>query len=109
MKPAPRSLLALFFFASGCGPAMGADPAEHPKPAEAPRASTAHSPAPADAARAPEASKPPEPKGASQGLEAPKSFDLKAIDEYVARYAGEKGFVGISLAIMKNGNVVLAK
>jgi CubicO group peptidase (beta-lactamase class C family) len=39
----------------------------------------------------------------------PKSFDLKAIDDYVARQVKDKGFVGLSLAILRDGKVVLAK
>jgi len=39
----------------------------------------------------------------------PKTFDLKAIDVYVAAQVHEKGYVGLSLAIFKNGDIVLAK
>jgi D-alanyl-D-alanine carboxypeptidase len=40
---------------------------------------------------------------------APKSFDLKAIDEYVAGQVQERGFVGLSLAILQDGKIVFAK
>jgi CubicO group peptidase (beta-lactamase class C family) len=39
----------------------------------------------------------------------PATFDLQAIDAYVAGQVKEKGFVGLSLAIMKDGKIVLAK
>src|SRR5438128_12502984 len=39
----------------------------------------------------------------------PKSFDLAAIDAYVAGQVKEKGYVGLSLAIMRDGKIVLAK
>ena len=41
--------------------------------------------------------------------EAPKSFDLGAIDAYVAAQVREQGYAGLSLAIMRDGKVVLAK
>jgi D-alanyl-D-alanine carboxypeptidase len=41
--------------------------------------------------------------------EPPKSFDVKAIDDYLAGQVKAKGFVGLSVAIMKDGQVVLAK
>lgn len=40
---------------------------------------------------------------------APKSFDLKAIDKYVEQYVADKGTVGLSVAIMRDGKVVFAK
>jgi D-alanyl-D-alanine carboxypeptidase len=39
----------------------------------------------------------------------PKTFDAKAIDAYVAAYVNAKGFIGLSIAIVKDGKVVLAK
>src|SRR5262245_28353482 len=39
----------------------------------------------------------------------PKSFDLGAIDAYVAGQVKEKGYVGLSLAIVRDGKIVLAK
>src|SRR5205823_4006884 len=39
----------------------------------------------------------------------PKSFDLAAIDAYVAEQVKEKGYVGLSLAIVRDGKVVHAK
>jgi len=44
-----------------------------------------------------------------QGVEAPKTFDVKAIDAYVARKVADQGFVGLSLAILRQGKIVLAK
>jgi CubicO group peptidase (beta-lactamase class C family) len=41
--------------------------------------------------------------------EAPKKFDLHAIDEYVARQVKDKGFVGLSVAIMRDGKIIFAK
>jgi CubicO group peptidase (beta-lactamase class C family) len=42
-------------------------------------------------------------------VEPPKSFDLTAIDVYVAGQVREKGYVGLSLAIVRDGKTVLAK
>lgn len=39
----------------------------------------------------------------------PKKFDLKAIDAYVASQVKEKGFVGLSVAIMRDGKIIFAK
>lgn len=39
----------------------------------------------------------------------PKTFDLAAIDAFVADQVRTKGFVGLSLAIMRDGKIVLAK
>jgi CubicO group peptidase (beta-lactamase class C family) len=39
----------------------------------------------------------------------PKSFDPAAIDAYVAGQVREKGFVGLSLAVLRDGKMVLAK
>src|SRR6266704_5481105 len=41
--------------------------------------------------------------------EPPKSFDLKAIDAYVAAKVKEKGLVGLSLVILRDGKPVLVK
>ncbi len=41
--------------------------------------------------------------------ELPKSFDLKAVDAYVAGQVKEKGFVGLSVAVMLDGKIVFAK
>ena len=51
----------------------------------------------------------PVSKAADPVVSPPRSFDLKAIDEYVADQVKTKGFVGLSLAIMKDGKIVLAK
>src|SRR5215471_437644 len=42
-------------------------------------------------------------------VEPPKTFDLKAIDAYVAATVKEKKFVGLSLVIMRDGKIVLAR
>src|ERR1700687_780045 len=39
----------------------------------------------------------------------PMAYDLKAIDDYVAGQVQEKGYVGLSLAIVRDGKVVLEK
>ena len=41
--------------------------------------------------------------------EAPKRFDLAAIDAYVGGVVRQKGLVGLSLAIVRDGQVVMAK
>ncbi len=41
--------------------------------------------------------------------EAPKRFDLAAIDAYVGGVVSQKGLVGLSLAIVRDGQVVMAK
>src|SRR5580692_997244 len=51
----------------------------------------------------------PVSKAADAAVSLPASFDLKAIDAYVANHVKSKGFVGLSLAIMKDGKIVLAK
>jgi D-alanyl-D-alanine carboxypeptidase len=42
-------------------------------------------------------------------IEAPKTYDLKAIDAYLAAQVKDKGFVGLSVAIMKDGKIDFAK
>jgi D-alanyl-D-alanine carboxypeptidase len=39
----------------------------------------------------------------------PKSFDVKAIDEYLTAQVTTNGYVGLSVAIVRDGKVVLAK
>jgi CubicO group peptidase (beta-lactamase class C family) len=39
----------------------------------------------------------------------PKTFDLKAIDSHVAGQVREKGYVGLSVALLRDGKIVLAK
>jgi CubicO group peptidase (beta-lactamase class C family) len=41
--------------------------------------------------------------------QSPKTFNLKELDAYVAAQVLEKGYVGLSLAIFKDGTIVLAK
>ncbi len=47
--------------------------------------------------------------GKGKAPEPPKTFDLNAIDAYVASQVPEKGFVGLSLAIMRDGKILFAK
>lgn len=46
---------------------------------------------------------------AQDSVTAPKDFDLAAIDTYVSSYVREKGLVGLSVAIMRDGDIVFAK
>jgi D-alanyl-D-alanine carboxypeptidase len=48
-------------------------------------------------------------KAADAAVPLPQTFDLKTIDAYVADQVKSKGFVGLSLAIVKDGKIVLAK
>ena len=41
--------------------------------------------------------------------ELPKKLDLNAIDAYVAGQVKEKGFVGLSVAIMRDGKIIFAR
>jgi D-alanyl-D-alanine carboxypeptidase len=45
----------------------------------------------------------------AEEIEAPKFFDLQAIDRYVAAQIERQGFVGLGLAIVKDGRIVLEK
>src|SRR5262245_60058646 len=46
---------------------------------------------------------------AQNTAEPPKRFDVGAIDAYIAAYVKEKGLVGLSVAVMRGGEIVLAK
>jgi CubicO group peptidase (beta-lactamase class C family) len=39
----------------------------------------------------------------------PKTFEVKAVDEYLAAQVKAKGFVGMSVAVMRDGKIVLAR
>src|SRR4051812_14884406 len=41
--------------------------------------------------------------------ESPKKFNLEAIDTYIAQYVKEKGLVGLSVAILRDGRTIFAK
>jgi CubicO group peptidase (beta-lactamase class C family) len=41
--------------------------------------------------------------------ELPKTFDLPAVDAYIATQVKAKGFVGLSVAVMRDGKIVFAK
>jgi len=46
---------------------------------------------------------------AQTATRAPQSFELTAIDAYIAASVKEKGLVGLSVAIMRDGEIVFAK
>jgi D-alanyl-D-alanine carboxypeptidase len=46
---------------------------------------------------------------APKSVKPPKTFDLAAIDAYVAAQVHDKGYIGLSLAIFRDGKIVLAK
>jgi CubicO group peptidase (beta-lactamase class C family) len=46
---------------------------------------------------------------AAYAKDLPKTFDLPAVDAYLAAQVKEKGFVGLSVAVMRDGQVVFAK
>lgn len=46
---------------------------------------------------------------ADPAAELPKTFDLPAVDAYIAAQVKAKGFVGLSVAVMRDGEVVFAK
>lgn len=50
-----------------------------------------------------------QPAHSQSASELPKKFDLAAIDAYVAAQVKDKGFVGLSVAIMRDGKIVFAK
>ncbi len=39
----------------------------------------------------------------------PRTFDLAAIDAYVAAHVRDEGYAGLALTIMRDGKIVLAK
>jgi len=45
----------------------------------------------------------------ASAVQAPTEFEVNHIDSYLAAHVGEKGCVGLSVAIVKNGELVLAK
>lgn len=52
---------------------------------------------------------PPAPAPAAASVPRPQSFDVPAIDAYVAAQLERRGLVGLSLAIVRHGEVVLAR
>src|SRR5947208_494104 len=48
-------------------------------------------------------------RAAEPAPEPPKTFDVKAIDAYLSGQVKAKGFVGLSVAILKDGKLVLAR
>jgi CubicO group peptidase (beta-lactamase class C family) len=99
----PRVPFALFMALLGCAASTVAPPVAVPAPClgqSSPAASAASAP------------------GSSSALAAtpfralpiaPATFDVPAIDEYLARRVATGGFVGLSVAIVKNGALVLEK
>ena len=49
------------------------------------------------------------PTAQADAPEPPKTFDLKAIDEYLTKQVTTNGYVGLSVAIVRDGKVVHAK
>jgi CubicO group peptidase (beta-lactamase class C family) len=49
------------------------------------------------------------PVRSQSAVELPKTFDLTAIDAYLAAQVKAKGFVGLSVAVMRDGKIVFAK
>ena len=49
------------------------------------------------------------PVRSQPAAEPPTKYDLAAIDAYVARQVKDKGFVGLSVAVMRDGKIVFAK
>src|SRR5262245_17683529 len=49
------------------------------------------------------------PADAPPALKLPKTFDVNAVDAYVAEQVAKKGFVGLSLAVVRDGQIILAK
>jgi len=50
-----------------------------------------------------------QPAFAADGPKAPETFDIKAIDAYLVAQVQREGRVGMSVAIVKDGQIVLAK
>src|SRR5262245_20379612 len=46
---------------------------------------------------------------ADEAPEPPKTFELHAIDAYLNQQVSTNGYVGLSLAIMRDGKIILAK
>jgi D-alanyl-D-alanine carboxypeptidase len=51
----------------------------------------------------------PAPSLRAEAPEPPRTFDVKAVDEYLAAQVRAKGFTGLSVAVMRDGKVVLAR
>lgn len=103
------TLLATSATGVGCA-ASNAPRPPNPECAVVPAASSTAPvavPAASTAAAAPAASSPPAAPKAN--LDAPATFDVAAVDDWIARQIEAKGFVGLSVAIVKDGAVVLDK
>ena len=46
---------------------------------------------------------------APKTVDPPKTFDLAAIDAYVAAQVHDQGYAGLAIAIMRDGKIVMAK
>jgi CubicO group peptidase (beta-lactamase class C family) len=94
-----RVLLALFTACFGCAPGVAAPHVAQSAPS-CPTQSSPAPPSPGTAAPAPAQSPAPSP---------PDTFDVAAIDAYLTRQIEARGFVGLSVAIVKDGALVLEK
>jgi D-alanyl-D-alanine carboxypeptidase len=101
MKPNVPGLV--FAACLGCGAPAAPAPCVPQTVAPAATAQVLSPPAPA-------ASPPAAPDAATPAAPAPPAtFDLAAIDDYIARQMPARGYVGLSVAIVKDGVVVLDK
>jgi D-alanyl-D-alanine carboxypeptidase len=91
--------LAFLVACAGCSAPRVAAPCPAQAQAVAPRAAQSAAPVPAPA--------PLEPRSASPAP--PTTFDVAAIDDYIARQMAPRRFVGLSVAIVKDGVIVLDK
>ncbi len=96
----PASLVALAAAIAACAPG---EPARQPVCPPAPPAPVAAA-APPPTASASAAPAAPDPAG-----EAPRTFDPDAVDRWLAHEVKEKGLVGLSVAVARDGKIVLAK
>lgn len=99
-----RARLLVVFLAACVGCGAPPTPAPCTPQAVAPAASTQPTPGPAPVvAPTPGADSTPSPPAP------PTTFDLAAIDDYIARQMPARGYVGLSVAIVKDGAIVLDK
>jgi CubicO group peptidase (beta-lactamase class C family) len=95
--------LALFIGCVGCAPSVAA-----PHVAQcAPTGPTQSSPAPRSTTSSSESATPSPAQ--SRATFPPETFDVAAIDAYLTRQIEARGFVGLSVAIVKDGSLVLDK
>ncbi len=105
----PHTLLPFVLFAMNCG---GPTPVIAPAPAPAPTAIASTAPTPSASvasASTTSASTASTASAAPPVPPPPTTFDVAAIDAYIAKQLAPRGFVGISVAIVRDGVVVLDK